>query len=478
MNSNSKTALALGISTFLLSAALTGCGGGGSESDATPVASKFEGIWERQGYGDVYAVSGNKGKFYQYTSTTCLLADDGDAEDLAELFDGSKVAADGTSLTLSEENGGAFPVTFTKRTALPAQCEEGQLITQTTPTKTFEHFTQTYADYYAFFNERDVDWTSRVADAETLVHDNMSDDKLFELMAGLLEPLDDGHVQLEGNGDLYRPAQDRGANQIVLEAFEQQSDYTDIQSFANDISMAYWENLGDYLDEGSVQAFDGAIPDRVIWGTMGNGTVGYLYIASMAFFSDEDDGLSETANTAAIKNIMADVMVDLGNTQAMIIDVRKNIGGHDTVSKAIASHFIDQTTLYGSKLARSYMGDTAIVESYMEPASASPYLNPVAVIAGVQSASAAESFTLAMKSLPQVTLVGENTNGILSDVLEKTLPNGWEIWLANEVYFDHLGENHEVTGITPDVEAPAFSLEAIEEGNNAAIDAALTALGY
>ena len=47
-----------------------------------------------------------------------------------------------------------------------------------------------------------------------------------------------------------------------------------------------------------------------------------------------------------------------------------------------------------------------------------------------------------------------------------------------DVSFDHLGQNHEVTGIAPDVEAPVFSLEAIEAGANAAIDVALEQLGY
>lgn len=477
MKSNIKAALNLCLTGLVLSTTLTACGGG-SDSDTGPVASEFQGIWERQGYGEIYAVDTSGAKVYQYTSTTCLLAERGDSGDISALFSGSTLADDGSSLTLSAATGGAFPVSFSKRTTLPAQCESDHIITQATPTKAFEHFAQTYADYYAFFAERNVDWASSVAEAQTRVSDDMSDEELFELMAGLLAPLDDGHVQLDADGNVYRPAQDRGANAVVIEAFSQQSEYTDLQTFANDISIAYWENLGSYLDEGSVRAFDGAIPDRVIWGTMGNGTVGYLYIASMAYFSNSEAGLDEQANTAAIKDIMDDVMADLGGTQALIIDIRKNIGGHDSVSKSIASYFVDHTTLYGSKLARSYMGDTAIVESYLEPASTSPYLNPVALIAGVESASAAESFTLAMKSLPQVTVVGENTNGIMSDVLEKTLPNGWEVWLANEVYFDHLRQSHEVTGIAPDVSAPVFSLQAIEAGNNAAIDTALETLGF
>jgi len=175
---------------------------------------------------------------------------------------------------------------------------------------------------------------------------------------------------------------------------------------------------------------------------------------------------------------MSDVIDDLSDTQSLIIDLCSTGGGHDEVSIAIAGHFTDQRRLVGSKFARSYLGDTDAVEIWVEPADTTPYLNPVAVIGGVETASAAETFLLTMKSLPQVTLVGESSNGILSDVLEKTLPNGWEIWLANEVYLDIQGQSHEVNGVAPEVEAPVFSLEAIDTGYNPAIDAALQALGY
>lgn len=473
---NIQSALGLCLGISMLSMSLIGCGSD-SDSSVAPQPMPFQGVWEREGYGDVYTVGASGGSTYQYTRSTCLQVDDADNSDIAEFFDGAKLSDNGASLTLGEKSGGAFPVKLSKRSALPAQCEDDRLITDATPTRTFEHFAQTYADYYAFFSERNIDWNSRVAKAQTLVSDNMSNDELFEVLSSLLEPLDDGHVQLIGNGHQYRPAQMVGANQIVVAAFEQQTEYTDLQTYANQISANYWENIGDYLDEGSVETFDGVIPDRLIWGTMGNGTVGYLYIASMAYLSEENDGLDQVANALTMQTVMANAMDDLRDTQAIIIDVRKNFGGHDTVSKVVASHFVGQRSLYGSKLARSYMGDTATVEAFIEPVE-SPYLNPVAVIAGVETASAAESFTLAMKAQPQVTLVGENTNGILSDVLEKTLPNGWKIWLANEVYFDHLGVNYEVIGIPADVEAPVFSLEAIAAGYNAAIDAALQVLGY
>jgi C-terminal processing protease CtpA/Prc len=85
---------------------------------------------------------------------------------------------------------------------------------------------------------------------------------------------------------------------------------------------------------------------------------------------------------------------------------------------------------------------------------------------------------MAMDVLPHVTLVGENSNGILSDVLNKALPNGWELGLSNEVYADHLGVVHEVTGVPPEVNAVALSLDDLSENRDDSIDASLDTLGF
>ena len=83
-----------------------------------------------------------------------------------------------------------------------------------------------------------------------------------------------------------------------------------------------------------------------------------------------------------------------------------------------------------------------------------------------------------MTALPNVTLVGENTHGIFSNILEKSLPNGDKFGLSNEVYTDFQGINYEGLGIPPDVEAATFSINAIEQNTDPAIIAALEILGF
>ena len=63
-------------------------------------------------------------------------------------------------------------------------------------------------------------------------------------------------------------------------------------------------------------------------------------------------------------------------------------------------------------------------------------------------------FALAASAIPTVTLLGEPTQGILSDNLFHRLPAGWEISLSNEVYETLDGRCFESVGVPPAVALP------------------------
>jgi len=458
---------------LVVSASLAGCDGGSSPEPAAPAQPlELHGVWDRSGYGDALVVDGNGADLYQYTRVGCIEAERLSNYEVSQIFNESQLSNDSAVLTTLPTDGLAFEARFERLDALPARCVDA-VINDSTPTATFEHLWSTFNDYYAFFNERGVNWDSLYNDVRPMVSDDMSDADLLEAVAVLLEPLDDAHVQLFANGEEFDFADYRGANAVVLESFPQQTEYDDIQAYADALSSKYRDIRRSYIDGGSLNT--GSQSEHVRWGLIG-GRVGYLRIGSMTELSA--NGNDVASNLSAIKQEMNAVMADLQSTEAMIIDVRVNGGGEDAVSLAIASYFTDQRRLAVSKVARSYAGDTPQVDAYIEPANDTPYVNPVAVLGAPDTASAAEIFLMAMSSLPQVTLVGENSHGILSDILSKTLPNGWEIGLSNEVYQDAFGINHEVTGVTPQVIAETFSLQGMSENRDPAIDAALNTLGY
>jgi C-terminal processing protease CtpA/Prc len=112
------------------------------------------------------------------------------------------------------------------------------------------------------------------------------------------------------------------------------------------------------------------------------------------------------------------------------------------------------------------------MDVYVEPTTDNPFTGEVYLLTSRLSISAAESFALAMSTLPNVTLVGEPTNGVLSDMWFAILPNGWIATLSNERYLSSDGISYERIGVPPDVEVLISSAD-LETGNDLIVEAAL-----
>ena len=76
---------------------------------------------------------------------------------------------------------------------------------------------------------------------------------------------------------------------------------------------------------------------------------------------------------------------------------------------------------------------------------------PVTVLISEQTVSAGETAAAAFRTLPNATLIGQPTQGALSDVLQKKLPNGWTFTLSNEVFTMVDGTIPEGKGVVPHI---------------------------
>ncbi len=73
-------------------------------------------------------------------------------------------------------------------------------------------------------------------------------------------------------------------------------------------------------------------------------------------------------------------------------------------------------------------------------------------LTGPLTISAGETFTQAlMGRTPHIVRIGENTQGVFSDVLGRKLPNGWRFGLPNEIYRTPEGTIFDLVGIPPDI---------------------------
>ena len=113
----------------------------------------------------------------------------------------------------------------------------------------------------------------------------------------------------------------------------------------------------------------------------------------------------------------------------------------------------------------------------IRPSSRPGFRGPVVEMIGPLTISAGETFTQAlMGRTPHVARIGENTQGVFSDVLDRRLPNGWTFSLPNEVYRTPEGTTFDVRGIPPDITVPVFADDDVEAGRDPGMAKALEIL--
>jgi len=432
---------------------------------------KITGIWERPGYGNAYVIKDNQTIEYEFTRAACLkLGTEAGIFGMTEKkLNEADIIFSGNDTKFSFlDKGDVFRVNFKRLSELPTHCQTS--LVKNTPVETFKHFWNTFNDYYAFNTERGIDWSERYVAVISDISDDMSEEELFAALSKTISPLDDAHTGLESDNDDFSPEKIKGVRKFIVDLFESQTEISDLEVFSSTLLEQYLTIRDSYID-GEVKS-----EKQMTWGLTNEG-VGFLQIDAMLEYAEGDDPDLEE-DLEALNTLLDKVMSDLKDAPSMIIDIRLNGGGSDAISLAIAGRFTDQRLKVMSKTARSFSGDTPSLDAYIKPQGNAPYLKPVVIIAGSDTVSAAEIFVLAMSNLSQVTIIGKPTNGSLSDILSKELPNGWEFGLSNEVYLDQNGKSHEVIGIHPQTEVALFSVDDLENKRNSAIEAALKILGF
>jgi C-terminal processing protease CtpA/Prc len=81
-----------------------------------------------------------------------------------------------------------------------------------------------------------------------------------------------------------------------------------------------------------------------------------------------------------------------------------------------------------------------------------------------------------MGRTPRVTFLGENSQGVFSDVVGRKLPNGWTFGVPNEKYLTETGESFDGQGVPPDIHVPVFPEEDLRSGRDGALEKAVEVL--
>ncbi|RCR71047.1 S41 family peptidase [Larkinella punicea] len=302
---------------------------------------------------------------------------------------------------------------------------------KTDPERNFEEFWHLFNRYYAHFENRGVDWKQHYQRFKPLVTEKTTDDQLLAVFNDMVAPLKDGHIVISPTGDL--PASAKYAR------FHHEFPTKELQAQFHQVTL-------DALKKKGFGAFTKFRSEPYqIGGYCRSSDYGYLQLNGfggmpLAVFAQQLD----------------EMVLDFADVKALIIDIRINGGGSPAYLNALAGRLTQVKRLVGygrtriGKRNRDYSSWTAY---HITPQGPKQLIKPTVLLTSGSTISAGDHCALYLKELPYVKLMGENSNGIFSGMLGKTLPNGWEISLSNGQTVNSKRISYEGKGVPVDVVA-------------------------
>lgn len=287
------------------------------------------------------------------------------------------------------------------------------------PLANFDALWNAFDRDYAFFRERGVDWAAARGRHRARLSTYTTPVELYRECRAMLDALNDDHVSLEAPKEIQDAAFPPGPPGL------------DLAALAAAVAARH--------APGARSAHGGMIR----WAAIDERTA-YLQVNAMEGYAK-----SAEADARAVRAVMDVAVRALGTREVLILDLRFNGGGYDDVSLEILSRIARKRERVLSRKLRRGDGFGPREHVSVTPAT-QRFGGRVVILTSHETASAAESLVLASRAMPHVTRIGSNTNGILSDKEEGTLPNGWTYSLSNMVVEGHDGQVFEVTGIPPD----------------------------
>ncbi|WP_299474288.1 S41 family peptidase [uncultured Roseibium sp.] len=427
------------------------------------LAPEFDGVWKTDGYGTLAEIKNGQVKFYQVAGEICI-AETTTADALAALVDNSQlVLAQDGQLAKVRLPFAQHEIRAQRLDTLPDAC---QTPVENTPESNFEAFSAFLENNYPFFAVQGVDWQTTLTNAREKLRPDTSDRELFEFFKGMIAPLRDGHIglgaRIENDYLRFEPHPGAKPERLLLEAGKQ--GIRGQEALDAFLQPLWFETIRETILGGQGQI---AGNQRIQYGIL-NGDTGYLALATVGFYDQRDASPQE--EMAATDAIMEEIMQTFqeAGVHSVIIDLSMNYGGYSNldgyafIARAIAERFASKPVVAYTKYAADAENPVR-TDVTLTPSNGTRFEGPVFVLTSNITVHAGEILTLSLRALPNVTHVGEPTRGALSDSLDRTLPNGWHLSLANEVHVDREGRFWEGRGISPHIAMDVFKNASPDE---------------
>ena len=301
-----------------------------------------------------------------------------------------------------------------------------------TPQGNFEALWKIIDEHYCFLDykqhEYGLDWQQVYNKYRVRVQGQLTDLQLFEVLTQMLGELRDGHVNLSTSYDYGR----------------------------------YWSWFENYPAN---------VSDTLLRRYMGTD----YKIASGLRYRILDDNIGyiryESFSSPIGEGNIDEALMYRMLCQGLIIDIRGNGGGDLTYAELLAARFCKEKTLVGytqHKTGKGHSDFSSLEPQYIEPSGNIRWTKPVVVLTNRQVFSAANEFTMYMKAMPMVKVVGDHTGGGAGMPFSSSLPNGWVVRFSAIPTYDAKRQSTEF-GIDPDYYV-SLSDEDVRKGRDTIIE--------
>ena len=277
------------------------------------------------------------------------------------------------------------------------------------PGALYDTFWQTFDRNYVGFQVRGVNWQAVYDTYRPQVTAITSNAQLLDIMGRSIRTLRDGHVFVQA----------KGVGTVGSFTFVTNQDFVGLAQ----IKSRYVPDLT-------------AINSNIAYAEIRPG-VEYIYIGTFG----NNPGFAK----------LDGVLEQMKNYRALIIDIRDNGGGNDANGQAIAERFTTERRLYGYLQYRT--GPAHVDLSPLDPVYLNPtgtgFTKPIYLLTNRYVFSAANGFTLMMRSLPNVVQLGDTTGNGIAGAIPRELPNGWTCGVVSKLESMPDGYVVEGRGIPP-----------------------------
>src|SRR6266481_2548237 len=228
------------------------------------------------------------------------------------------------------------------------------------PEKNFEDLWKTFHNRYPFFELRNVDWNKQYDTYRPKVTSETSDDELFDVICQMLDPLDDGHVELKAKASGGRK--------------KRYFNPEPTPRFWREFTSRQIKQLFKTTEKTLVGNGFGKPKETQAWMLRYCRSRAFGYIRIL-----ELEGIKKRRLTAALDKIAR----DFEDLHGIVIDIRDNPGGDDSTAIAIINRFCGRRRVAFRRRTKIGPGEddfTSLKTWYIEPQGDAQFTGPIALL--------------------------------------------------------------------------------------------------